>query len=63
MRFLREDDVRELTGLSRMTRWRLAQSGDFPKPIRLAARATAWLESDVRAWMESRTNAAKAQTA
>jgi prophage regulatory protein len=53
-RFLREKEVRARTGLSRTTRWRLEQAGDFPTRRRLSANAIGWLESEIEAWMQAR---------
>lgn len=37
---------------SATTLWRKVKTGDFPKPIKLSQRVTAWRAEDVRAWME-----------
>ena len=57
-RFMREAEVRRLTGLSRTTRWRLEKRDKFPKRRRISDNAIAWLESEVRAWMVERVEAA-----
>jgi prophage regulatory protein len=49
--FLRFPQVRTRVGLSRSTIYQKILQGEFPKPINLGARAVAWLESDVDAWM------------
>jgi predicted DNA-binding transcriptional regulator AlpA len=36
-RILREREVRQLTGLSRTTRWELVRRDQFPKPVPLIA--------------------------
>jgi prophage regulatory protein len=54
MRFLRIRQVMQLTGLSRMTIYRLELAGAFPKRRRLAENSVAWLESDIEAWADSR---------
>jgi prophage regulatory protein len=54
-RILRERDVRTMTGLSRSTRWRLERAGVFPRKRRLSPGAVGWLESEVVAWLASRT--------
>jgi prophage regulatory protein len=51
---LREVDCRRITGLSRTTRWRLVQAGDFPPPLKLSKRAIGWSASSVAAWLEQR---------
>jgi prophage regulatory protein len=54
MRFLRIRQVMQLTGLSRMTIYRLELSGKFPQRRRLGQNSVAWLESDIELWAESR---------
>jgi prophage regulatory protein len=51
---LRLPTVIERTGLSRSSIYRLVQLGRFPAPVKLSERASAWRESDVVAWLESR---------
>ena len=53
-RFLRLPAVQEKTGLKRDTIYRKVKSGEFPKPIRIAARASAWLESEVDQFISDR---------
>jgi len=53
-RFVREAEVRQITGLSRSTRWRLAREGKFPIPVSLGENAVAWRWSDLKLWMDSR---------
>lgn len=43
---------------SSATLWRKVKSGEFPKPIKLSERVTAWKVEDIRAWMASREVAA-----
>ena len=54
MRFLRVRQVMQMTGLSRMTIYRLELAGKFPKRRQLGENSVAWLESDITAWAESR---------
>jgi prophage regulatory protein len=54
MKFLRIRQVMQLTGLSRMTIYRLELAGRFPKRRRLSENSVAWLESDIAAWADSR---------
>ncbi len=54
MKFLRIRQVIQLTGLSRMTIYRLELAGRFPKRRRLSENSVAWLESDIAAWADSR---------
>jgi prophage regulatory protein len=54
MNFLRLRQVVSVTGLSRMTIWRLERAGEFPRRRQLGARSVAWLQSEVEEWIESR---------
>ena len=53
-RFIREAECREVTGLSRTTRWRLEREGKFPKRRLISKHAVAWLESEVQEWLQAR---------
>ena len=53
-RFLRLPEVRLTTGLSRAHIYLLISKGSFPKQIKLGEKASAWLRSEIFAWMESR---------
>lgn len=54
LKFLRFPEIRERTGLSRSTVWRLERRGWFPKHFRLSANAVAWLEHEIDAWIRNR---------
>jgi prophage regulatory protein len=54
MKFLRVRQVMQLTGLSRMTIYRLELAGDFPKSRQLSKNSVAWLDTDIQQWAESR---------
>ncbi len=54
-RLLRFDAVRERTGLSRSTIWRLEQRGSFPQHRRLSLNAVGWLEEEIDTWIASRS--------
>jgi prophage regulatory protein len=55
LRLLKEAQVRDLTTLSRITRWRMIRNGTFPKPIKISTGRVAWRESEVLAWLTSKT--------
>jgi len=57
MRFLRLAEVKGRVGYGRASIYRLIASGQFPRPYSLGARAVAWLESDIDAWIEARVKA------
>jgi prophage regulatory protein len=54
MKFLRIRQVMQLTGLSRMTIYRLELAGEFPKRRQLSKNSVAWLDTDIIQWAESR---------
>ena len=60
MRFLRLSEVRNRVGYGRATIYRLMAAGEFPRSYSLGARAVAWLESEIDAWIEARVKAGKA---
>ncbi|WP_084201459.1 helix-turn-helix transcriptional regulator [Geobacter pickeringii] len=53
-RILRNPDLDVITGLSRTTRWRLENAGDFPKRRQISKGAVGWIESEVTAWLLSK---------
>ncbi|MGH6824359.1 helix-turn-helix transcriptional regulator [Methyloceanibacter sp.] len=50
-RFIRLDEVKHLTGISRSS---IYAREDFPRPVKIGKHATAWLEHEVQAWIERR---------
>ena len=42
------------TTFSRSHIYALIQKGEFPKPIKLSERSSAWLASEVHEWIESK---------
>ena len=55
--FLRWPRVRQLTGLSRSTIWRLEKNGQFPARRKLSANSVGWSLIELQAWMQSRSAA------
>jgi len=53
----REPKVKEETGLSKSTRWRLMKAGQFPQKVQLGPRATGWLASEILEWLEKKAAA------
>jgi len=53
-KLLKRTDITSNLGLSRSHMYALIQKGEFPKPIKLSERSSAWLESEVQDWVESR---------
>jgi prophage regulatory protein len=61
-RFLRRHDVVEITGLSRSQIDRLTKAGKFPGRVTLSPACSAWVASEVEAWIASRIAASRAKT-
>ena len=56
MKILRVKDIVEMTGISRVTIWRMERRGEFPQRMQLSdsGRSVGWMESDIKDWMQSR---------
>jgi prophage regulatory protein len=53
-RYIREAECHRISGLSRVTRWRLERAGKFPERRQLSDNAIGWLLSEVMAWRDAR---------
>ena len=53
MKVLPIREVTNLTGLSRVTIWRMEQKGMFPQIIALSPRRVGWREDEISEWLES----------
>ena len=62
LHLLRLPDVRAMTGLSRSEIYRRIRA-DFPQPVKLGARASAWPEHEILAWCQARIAARDAKGA
>ena len=51
--FIRLPDVKARTALSRSTIYKRVADGTFPPPVRLGARAAAWVEEEIAVWIAS----------
>lgn len=56
-RALRIRPVKEKTGLSEPTIWRLSASGSFPKPFKISKGCTVWLEHEIDEWLNAKAAA------
>jgi prophage regulatory protein len=54
IRYLRLRDVCQRVGLKQSAVYRLISLGKFPKQVKLSERASAWIESEVEAFMTAR---------
>ena len=50
-KLVRLEAVKELTGLSRST---IYADPTFPRQVKIGQRAVAWVESEIREWVEAR---------
>ncbi|TCV85870.1 helix-turn-helix transcriptional regulator [Sulfurirhabdus autotrophica] len=53
-KLLRINTLAAKLDVSTSTIWYWLKNGNFPKPIKLGANSTVWLESDIEAWLQSR---------
>lgn len=53
-RVIREEECRQITGLSRTCRWDLERRGEFPRRIRLTGTACGWRMSELQGWLQAR---------
>lgn len=53
-RIVRKPEVLAVIGVSSATLYRWIQDGRFPAPRRLGSHSVGWLETAIRAWIESR---------
>jgi prophage regulatory protein len=56
-RLLRRPAVEAMVGLRRAAIYDLVAKGQFPRPVRIGARAVAWRSTDIAAWISSRPTA------
>jgi prophage regulatory protein len=50
VRFLRLNEVLAICGKSRSSVYNATKKGDFPKPVKLCGRSSAWIKSEVEQW-------------
>ena len=58
-RILRRQLVEAQTGLSRSKIYDLVAREEFPRPVKIGARAVGWIEADIAAWINEKIEAAK----
>ena len=51
-RIIREKECREITGLSRATRYRWEKQGKFPKRVQISSGVVGWLQSSIIEWLQ-----------
>ena len=53
-RLIRIDEVLHICGLSRSALYASIQKGDFPVQVKLSKKASAWVYSEILAWVRER---------
>ena len=61
-RILRLAQVRDVTGLGRSCIYQLQAQNEFPRRIKIGARAVGWIESEVQQWVAKRISQSRAPT-
>ena len=51
---LRLSEILKRTGLSRSTLYSMISKNEFPSPLKIGARASAWVESEVNRWIDEK---------
>ena len=51
--FIRQPQVLEVVPFSSATLWRKCKAGQFPKPVKLSVRVTAWRVGDIRQFLNA----------
>ena len=53
-RFLRREEVTEITGLPQSTIYKMMSEGSFPKNFHISPRLCAWRETEIAKWQRDR---------
>lgn len=59
---IRLSEVQRRTGYSKAWLYRLMSEKRFPLPVKIGARAIAFMESEIDAWIQERINASRSAT-
>jgi prophage regulatory protein len=57
VRFIRIKEVLTICGKSRSSVYEAVQKGEFPKPVKLGGRSSAWVKSEIEEWVQARIKA------
>lgn len=57
VRLIKIKEVLAICGKSRSNLYAAIRDGTFPRPVKLSLRSSAWVRSEVLAWIESRMKA------
>lgn len=61
-KILRRPNVEDCTGLPKSSIYALMAKGEFPRPIKIGARAVGWLDADIDAWIEAQVSASRRES-
>lgn len=59
LQFVREPERKQMTGISRVTMWRLERDGLAPKRVQITERTVGWLRHELEDWIKNRTAAGR----
>lgn len=59
IRFIRLPEVLALCGKSKSSVYLAIKNGEFPAPVKLSARSSAWIQSEIAAWAAARVKASR----
>jgi len=62
-RLLKMPEVSRLTGLPRSSVYWKIGKGEFPRPIKIGERASAWRSDEIEAWINGKVAAARDRAA
>lgn len=59
MRFLRLKEVLKICGKSRSSVYEAIRRGEFPRPVKLGENSSAWIDTEIDAWMRDCISASR----
>jgi prophage regulatory protein len=60
VRFLRLHEVLRICGRSRSSIYDAISKGEFPRPVKIGANSSGWIDAEIEAWIRSRIEASRA---
>lgn len=60
VRFLRLQEVLRICGKSRSSIYDAISKGEFPRPVKIGANSSGWIDAEIEAWIRSRIEASRA---
>ena len=53
LRIMRLEEVKQITGLSKTSIYRLEKSGDFPTRVKIGKRSVGWFQNEIEDFLRS----------